>query len=117
MRTSESENDDDVVLILSNAPDVPLAERIAQVLVDGGLAACVNMGASMTSIYSWQGRVERTEEVPLMIKTTRARQEEVVQALAKLHPYEVPEVLVVNTQDGLDSYLDWVRRQTRVQWH
>jgi periplasmic divalent cation tolerance protein len=52
-----------------------------------------------------------------VIKTTRARQDEVVQALAKLHPYEVPEVLVVSTQDGLDSYLDWVRRQTRVQWH
>lgn len=111
------ENDDDVVLVLGNAPDARLAERIAQVLVDGGLAACVNMGAPVTSIYSWRGKVERTEEIPLVIKTTRARQEEVVQALAKLHPYEVPEVLVVSTQDGLDSYLDWVRRQTQVQWH
>lgn len=111
------ENDDDVVLVLGNAPDVRLAERIAQVLVEGGLAACVNMGAPTTSVYSWQGKVERTEEIPLVIKTTRGRQSEVVQALAKLHPYEVPEVLVVCTQDGLDSYLDWVRRQTQVQWH
>ena len=115
MRTMK--NDDDVVLVFSSAPDAPLAERIAQVLVEGGLAACVNMGAPMTSVYSWQGKVERNEEVPLIIKTTRDRQEEVVQALAKLHPYEVPEVLVVSAQDGLDSYLDWVRRQTRVQWH
>ncbi|WP_019937359.1 divalent cation tolerance protein CutA [Bordetella sp. FB-8] len=113
----KSESDDDVVLVLSNVPDAPLAERIAQVLVDGGLAACVHLGGPITSVYSWQGKLERTQEIPLVVKTTRARQEEVMQALAKLHPYEVPEVLVVSAQDGLDSYLDWVRRQTRVQWH
>ncbi|HEY0296366.1 MAG TPA: divalent-cation tolerance protein CutA [Bordetella sp.] len=110
-------NDDDVVLVLSSVPEASLAERIAHVLVEGGLAACVNVGAPMVSVYAWQGRIERTGEIPLVIKTTRARQEEVIQALAKLHPYEVPEVLVVPVQDGLDSYLGWVRRQTQVQWH
>ena len=105
-------NDDDIVLVLSNVPDVSLAGSIARALVESGLAACVNIGAPMMSVYSWQGRVEHAEEIPLCIKTTHARQEEVVQALAKLHPYEVPEALVVPVLDGLDTYLGWVRERT-----
>lgn len=106
-------NDDDVVLVLSNTPDAALAGRIAQALVEGGLAACVSIGAPVTSVYTWQGKVEHAEEIPLVIKTTGARQEEVVQALAKLHPYEVPEALVVPVLDGLNTYMGWVRQQTQ----
>jgi periplasmic divalent cation tolerance protein len=106
-------NDDDVVLVLSNTPDAALAGRIAQALVEGGLAACVSIGAPMTSVYIWEGKVEHTEEIPLVIKTTGARQEEVVQALAKLHPYEVPEALVVPALGGLNAYMGWVRQQTQ----
>ena len=62
--------DDDVVLIISNAPDLLLAKRIAHVLVEDGLAACVNLGAPGLSIYMWQGEVEGAEEVPIHIKTT-----------------------------------------------
>jgi periplasmic divalent cation tolerance protein len=104
--------DDDVVLVIANAPDVLLAKRIASVLVEDGLAACVSLGAPLLSIYTWEGKVEDAEEIPLTIKTTFGRQDEVVQALAKMHPYEVPEILVVPVLDGLASYLDWVRQET-----
>lgn len=106
-------HDDDPVLVATNAPDLLLAKRIAHVLVEDGLAACVNLGAPSLSVYRWQGAIEGAEEIPLWIKTTWGRQRDVVQALATLHPYEVPEIIVVPVVGGLASYLDWIREQTR----
>ncbi|MGW9065493.1 divalent-cation tolerance protein CutA [Achromobacter animicus] len=106
--------DDDVVLVISNAPDLLLAKRIAHVLVEDGLAACVNLGAPGLSIYLWNGEVEGTEEIPIQIKTTYARHAAVVQALSKMHPYDVPEVIVLPVIAGAAPYLDWVREQTAI---
>lgn len=103
---------DDIVVLLSNAPDLLLAKRIAHVLVEEHLAACVNLGAAVLSMYMWEGVLEGTEEIPLTIKTTIARAPELVARLAQLHPYEVPEVLVLAVSGGSTSYLDWCRSQT-----
>jgi len=103
---------DDVVLVLSNAPDALLAKRIAHVLVEDGLAACVNLGAPTLSMYVWQGQTEGTEEIPLTIKTTASQCSALIEALTRMHPYEVPEILVVPVIDGHASYLQWVREQT-----
>lgn len=104
--------DDDIVLVISNAPDLLLAKRIAHVVVEEGLAACVNLGAPMLSIYIWQGEVEGAEEVPMWFKTTAARLQELTQAISRLHPYEVPEIIVVPVVGGATPYRDWVREQT-----
>ena len=106
------EQADDIVVLLSNAPDMLLAKRIAHVLVEEHLAACVNLGAAMLSMYMWEGVLEGTEEIPLTIKTTVRRAPELVTRLAELHPYEVPEVLVMGVSGGSASYLDWCRTQT-----
>lgn len=106
------QRDDDVVLVISNAPDLLLAKRIAHVLVEDGLAACVNLGAPVLSIYGWKGEIEGDEEVPMWIKTTAARRGDVIAAIERLHPYKVPEAIVVPVVDGLPAYLDWVRQQT-----
>jgi periplasmic divalent cation tolerance protein len=103
---------DDIVLVFSNAPDMLLAKRIAHETIERGLAACVNLGAPMLSIYSWKGEVEGAEEVPMTFKTTVARQEALIAALVDLHPYEVPEIVVVPVTGGLPAYLDWVRQET-----
>ena len=102
---------DDVVLVFSNAPDLLLAKRIAHMLVEEHLAACVNLGAPGLSLYMWQGVLEGTEEIPLCMKTVRARLPALQARLCELHPYEVPEFLVVPVAAGLDSYLAWVREQ------
>ncbi|OVZ60380.1 divalent-cation tolerance protein CutA [Pigmentiphaga sp. NML080357] len=104
---------DEVVLVLSNAPDAETAQRIARRLVEGGQAACVNVGAPMRSIYRWQGEVESADEIPLFIKTTAARLQAVREAIAGLHPYEVPEIIAVPITEGLPAYLDWVRQETQ----
>jgi periplasmic divalent cation tolerance protein len=105
--------DDDLILVLSNAPDLQLAKRIAHVLVEENLAACVSLGTPTLSIYSWQGVVESTEEIPLSIKTTQARQLAVMEALNRMHPYDVPEIIVLPVIAGTEAYIDWVRAQTR----
>lgn len=104
---------DTVVLVTSNAPDDDTARRIAFTLVEQKLAACVNVGAPMMSVYRWQGEVEEATELPIWIKTTAGRCDAVVAALTGLHPHDVPEVLVTPVHDGLPAYLDWIREMTR----
>lgn len=103
---------DDAVLMVSTAPDALLAKRIAHVLVEEGLAACVNLGAESLSMYMWQGVLEGATEVSLTIKTRASRAQDVANRLGQLHPYEVPEILVVGPLGGSRAYLQWVSEQT-----
>lgn len=102
-------NQTDTVLVLSNAPDEAVATRIADALVSEGLAACVNIGASVRSVYRWQGSAEKATEIPLTIKTTAAKQANLIERLIALHPYDVPEAIVVPIIGGYAPYLNWVR--------
>lgn len=106
---------DEVVVVLSNAPDMLLAKRIAHMLVEEYLAACVNLGTPCLSMYMWEGKLEGAEEVPLTIKTTRGQVPALTERLKQLHPYEVPELLVLPVLGGLQSYMEWVRAQARQQ--
>lgn len=103
----------DVVLILTTVPAAARAEAIARSLVDERLAACVNVLSTMTSFYRWQGKIEQEDERQIVIKTTRDRVAAVQTRLRDLHPYEVPEFLVLPVADGSTGYLDWVRKETR----
>lgn len=100
------------VLMLSTAPDALLAKRIAHMLVEEGLAACVNLGAESLSMYMWQGQLEGTTEVSLTIKTRASRAQDVANRLGQLHPYEVPEILVIGPLGGSRAYLQWLSEQT-----
>lgn len=103
---------DQIVLVLSNAPDEALAKRIAHLTVEEGLAACVNLGRPALSMYMWQGTLEGAEEIPLTFKTTGAKVLPLMERIKSLHPYEVPEILVLPVIAGLDSYVNWVKEQT-----
>ena len=105
---------DGPLLVVTNAPDREVAGRIAQALVDKRLAACVNILAGCTSVYRWQGEVERAEEVPMLIKTRGARFHELEAAIRQLHPYELPEIIAVPVTQGLPDYLDWVTSETAI---
>ena len=102
-------NQTDTVLVLSNAPDEPVATCIADALVSEGLAACVNIGTLVQSVYRWQGVVEKVTEIPLTIKTTASKQANLIERLITLHPYDVPEAIVVPIIGGYAPYLNWVR--------
>jgi periplasmic divalent cation tolerance protein len=102
----------DVVLVLTTAPEGELGETIARTLVSERLAACVNVLPPMTSFYRWKGTVERDAERQLLIKTTRARLTDLQSRLRELHPYELPELMVLHVADGAPGYLEWVRAET-----
>jgi periplasmic divalent cation tolerance protein len=97
-----------IVLVLTTVPSDALGEEIATALVTERLAACVNVGAAMTSIYRWKGSVERETERQLVIKTTSDRVTAVQQRIKDLHPYELPEFVVIEVSGGSDEYLNWI---------
>ena len=98
----------DFQIILSTCADQPEAERIAQRLVELGLAACVNILPGVRSIYRWQGQIESAAEVLLLIKTSAEHSEQVQSAVASLHSYETPELLVLPVAGGSAGYLGWL---------
>ena len=106
------EANDKLVLIYSAFPSAAEAERIGGVLVDRGLAACVNIFAGMTSIYIWQGKRERGEEAAMLIKTRAALASQVIAEVRKLHPYTNPALLVLPVSDGSADFLRWIAEQT-----
>ena len=104
---------DDVLLVMTNLPDSAAAEHLARVIIDEKAAACVNLLGACTSVYRWQGAVENAQEIPLLIKTTRARYAALEAVIRRLHPYELPEIIAVPVAQGLPGYLQWVADETR----
>lgn len=100
------------LLVITNLPDRAAAERIAEALVTQRLAACVNILAPCRSLYRWKSELQRDEEHPMLIKTTRERYAELEAAIRARHPYEVPEIVAVPIELGLTDYLSWVAEET-----
>lgn len=100
------------LLCLSNCPDRASATRIARDLVERRLAACVNLLPGVESVYRWQGAVETGSEVMLLIKTTPRHLEAVTARIVALHPYELPEVIALESAGGLAGYLEWITSET-----
>lgn len=101
--------DSDAVIVLTTLAADADAAALARTLVAERLAACVNILPAMTSVYRWQGRVEEEREQQLVIKTGADRVTALAARLRELHPYEVPEFLVLRVSEGSDAYLRWIR--------
>ena len=102
-----------VRLVLTTCPDEATAEGIAGALVEERLAACGNVIPGLTSIYRWKGAVERADEWLLMLKTSAPRVEPLAARLKELHPYDVPEILILDVARGDSAYLRWVVAETQ----
>ncbi|PKV13329.1 divalent-cation tolerance protein CutA [Xanthomonas prunicola] len=100
-------------LLFSTCPDADSADRIAHALLEERLAACVTQLSGAQSLYRWNGVIERSTEVQLLIKTWEDRLPDAIARLRALHPYELPEAVAVQASAGLPAYLDWVRADTR----
>ncbi len=104
-----------ILLILTNLPDEAAAHALATSLVSDRLAACVNILAPCRSIYRWQGEIESTAEIPLLIKSTEAAYAALETAIRARHPYELPEIIAVPIAYGLPEYLTWVSAETQAE--
>jgi periplasmic divalent cation tolerance protein len=102
----------DVVIVLTTVPSQDIGEEIGRALVDERLAACVNVLPPMVSVYRWKGAVQRDIECQVVMKTARARLDVLQERLGALHPYDLPEFVVVPIEGGDPAYLAWVVEQT-----
>ena len=106
--------DDHYILVLITVPDDASAQRVAEVLLDQKLAACVNILPAISSLYTWQGKATRDAELLLLVKSRADLFETgIVPAVKAVHPYDVPEIIALPIQMGSQSYLDWIGQETR----
>jgi len=103
----------DKIIVLSTCATEADAERLARALVAGRLAACVNVAPGVRSFYHWKGEIESGVECLLIIKTSRELFPALRAEMAKLHPYEVPELLALPVVDGAVDYLSWLHANLR----
>jgi periplasmic divalent cation tolerance protein len=101
------------VLATATTPTAEDARKIAAALVEGRLAACVQIVEPITSVYRWQGNVEEEKEVLLLIKSTRDLVPRIAELLERIHPYEVPELIATPIVEGSSAYLNWLEENLR----
>ena len=95
---------DEVIVVLTNLPDVAAASKLAQLLVE-----------QCSSVYRWRGRIETATEVPVLIKTLASRYPRLEAAIRANHPYELPEIISVPVVAGLGEYLGWIAAESAVE--
>jgi periplasmic divalent cation tolerance protein len=100
------------VIVLTTIASTADGRELASILVTERLAACVNVLAEMDSVYRWKGAVDSERERQLIIKTTASRLDQLKARLHEIHPYEVPEFIIISVVGGSDQYLNWLREST-----
>ena len=98
----------DALLVLTTVADRDKGVALARTLLERRLAACVNVGAPVDSLYHWRGEIETAQEVPLTIKTRASLYAKVEAAIRELHEYELPEIVAVRISDGFAPYIGWI---------
>ena len=97
-------------MVFCTTPDLKTAQVISEHLIDKNLAACCNILPAVESVYKWKGKVEKGQECMLLIKSTEENYQKIENAIIKVHPYEVPEVIATQIIAGSAPYLDWIKK-------
>ena len=98
----------DAIVVFITAPNKDEASRLAEMLVQSHLAGCVQILPGVESVYRWQERVEREDEVLLIAKTLKSKFEDLEREVRALHSYEIPEIVAVPLVCGSTPYLEWL---------
>ena len=99
------------IIIISTYPNKKSITKIANELVKNNVAACVNI-TKISSIYSWQGKIENTSEYLALFKTTQKNKKYLKEKIKSTHPYNVPEIAEINITSINNSYLKWLVEST-----
>ena len=102
----------DAIVVLTTVSSDDEAVKLVRELLDRRLIACGTLVPGARSIYRWQGKIADEHEVLLLLKTRSARVEQLQAAFRELHPYKVPELLVLSVDTGLEKYLEWINGET-----
>ena len=103
----------DYIVVFCTCPNLETSEKIANHLIDNKIAACVNITSPVSSVYLWQGTVERDTEYLLIIKTKIQLFEKLEKEIKSLHPYTVPEIIALPIILGSKDYLSWIDENVR----
>jgi periplasmic divalent cation tolerance protein len=98
-------------IIISTVADQATAELIARRVLQQRLAACINIIPGVTSIYRWQGEIEKSSELILLIKSRADHIDAITETIRSLHPYQLPEIIALPLTAGLPAYFDWIDNQ------
>ena len=101
------------IVIFVTAANKKEAKKIASVLIEEKLAACVNIIENLHSIFWWQGKVDSTKEALLVAKTRKALMNKLIRKVKSLHSYAVPEIIALPVVSGDKKYLQWINESTR----
>ncbi len=101
------------LIIQTTAPDLLFAKRLAHILVEEHLAACVHIAHPGLSLYMWQDNLEGSEELSLTIKTSTSMAQACMDKIRELHPYDLPEIICLPIIGGHADYLNWINKQTQ----
>lgn len=110
--TSKKRSADQVLVVMVTAANQKEAIRIGKVLVKAKLAACVNVVPSIQSIYRWNGKVVKAQEVLLILKSTKPRYSALEREIKAIHTYDTPEIIALPVKEGLSQYIGWVYGET-----
>jgi periplasmic divalent cation tolerance protein len=102
----------DAIVVLTTVSNDDEAVTLVKALLERRLIACGTLVPGARSIYRWQGKISDEREVLLLLKTRSARVEPLQAAFKELHPYKVPELLVLSVDTGLEKYLEWINGET-----
>lgn len=102
-----------VLLVLVTAPNMKTARRLVNEALKSRLVACANLVSTLESHYWWQGSIERSKEVLILFKTTKARMAALEKLILAVHPYDTPEIVAIRLSSGTPRYLDWVANSVR----
>lgn len=103
----------EAIVVLITTADSEEAERLAEMLIEQRLAACVQILPEIQSVYRWQGKIERQKEVLLIAKSTRLRFEELEREVRAIHSYDTPEIVALPVTVGSKPYLEWLNSSVR----
>ncbi len=104
---------DKYILVLTTVPEEKSGQKIAALLLEERLAACVTISAASQSFYWWKEQIANEPEHILFIKTKTALYPELEKKIREIHPYEVPEIIALPIQKGSEDYLNWIEKETK----
>ncbi len=109
----EEQMEEDFIQVFTTTEKKEDAERIAKIIIEAKLAACVQIMGPIESTYRWKGKIEKAAEWFCFIKSTKKLYPDLESAIKKEHPYEVPEIIAVPVSGGSAEYLDWLKGQVK----
>jgi len=103
---------ENIIIVLVTASSTKEATKIAKAMIHEKRAACASILPAITSIYHWQGKIQKSREALLILKTTRRQYSDLEKSICAMHSYEIPEVISIRVNKGLPQYIDWVMGET-----